>query len=436
MFDPLRPEPPRPLDMDFRPPGPVGQIYTGCPQNAGTILQGRWEILGPLGQGGMGTVYKACDRRLSNRLCVVKKLRVDVFREEEREQALQFFEREATMLSNLKHPNIVRIYDCFRELENYYLVMEYVDGENLERMLIDQGEPFSEAKVTNWAITICEVLHYLHSCRPPVIYRDLKPSNIMIDAVDGIKLVDFGIARPYREDSNNTHVVSAGYSPPEQYWGGADPRSDIYALGATMNFLLTGMEPLPLQTSVPKKINPRLSDKIDRIIQKATAQYVEMRYQYVCAMREDLEEAIKPQRLQLSSKAIIALCAIALIPLVAFALSFASNFTHNMASLVSKAPPANERGEIENGGSLSQSQTSKDDWVSIDPDRPKVVAEPTVASVASLLELKGAAGEQKPRFYPLDMAASESSEELLTDPEALPATDDTKDSTSPVLENR
>src|SRR5277367_444400 len=234
--------------VDFSP-GQSDPFHSRISGAAPHVLQGRWEIVKQLGQGGMGTVYLCQDLRLSNRLCVVKRLRVDFFREEDRQQALAFFQREAMVLSSLKHPNIVLIHDYFEEEGNYFLVMEYVEGENLQHKLMEQGHGFPEQEVRAWAAKVCEVLNYLHTHHPPVIYRDLKPSNIMVDTAGNIKLVDFGIARPYAEESDNTHVVSGGYSPPEQYWGGADPRSDLYGLGATMHFLLTGVEPLALQTS-------------------------------------------------------------------------------------------------------------------------------------------------------------------------------------------
>jgi serine/threonine-protein kinase len=143
------------------------------------------------------------------------------------------------------------------------------------------GEPFSEQQVTNWALEICDVLIYLHSQNPPVIYRDLKPSNVMIDMTKEaqVKLVDFGIARAYDEHGENTHVVSAGYSPPEQYWGAADPRSDVYSLGATMYFLLTGRDPEALHQSSPASVNGDVSEPMDAIVRKATAQELSERFQ-------------------------------------------------------------------------------------------------------------------------------------------------------------
>ena len=260
------------------------------PQRDGPfVLRNRWQVVDYLGQGGMGTVYLAKDLNLDDRKCVVKKLRDDFFREEDKEKAQQFFLREAKVLSKLQHPNIVLVLDSFREGDDYYLVMEYVEGHNLHDMLKEREEPFNEEHVLTWAREVCDVLHYLHCNDPPVIYRDLKPSNIMIDTKDRVKLVDFGIARLYAEEGDNTHVVSQGYSPPEQYWGAADARSDIYALGATMYFLLTGQEPLALTVSSPKDSRPDVSEAADLIIQRATQQDVFLRYQSASEMKEELD---------------------------------------------------------------------------------------------------------------------------------------------------
>lgn len=269
---------------------PYHKLPPGNNQNSqALVLQGRYEIIDQLGQGGMGTVYLARDHRLHGRTYVIKKLRDDFFRDEDREKAMAFFMREIEVLCDLKHPNIVDIKDHFPEGNDYFILMEYVEGKNLHEMLHERGEPFSEEQVLEWSVQICKVLNYLHTHDPPVIYRDLKPSNVMIDTLGRVKLVDFGIARQYRDDSDNTHVVSAGYSPPEQYWGAAEPRSDVYALGATMSFLLTGQEPLALQTSSPRKHIDSLSEHIDYIVQRATAQDPWLRFQNALEMLEELE---------------------------------------------------------------------------------------------------------------------------------------------------
>jgi serine/threonine protein kinase len=246
----------------------------------------------------MGTVYMARDLRLHNRPCVVKKLRDDFYREEDKEKAVAFFQREIGVLSELQHPNIVHILDRFEENDDYCLVMEYVEGRDLHNILQERGEPFPEEQVRDWAIQICEVLEYLHEHFPPVIYRDLKPSNIMLDVKGRIKLVDFGIARPVEEGVDNTHVVSAGFSPPEQYWGAADPRSDIYALGSTMHFLLTGKDPVALHPSSPRAENPAISERIDAIVQQATAQDAKVRYQKADEIKLALLEELPAEKVK------------------------------------------------------------------------------------------------------------------------------------------
>jgi len=266
----------------------------GFPSSRNPVLQGRYELIGLLGQGGMGTVYMARDLRLHRRPCVVKKLRDDFYREEDKQKAVAFFKRESDVLSRLQHQNIVHILDYFEENYGYFLVMEYVEGKDLHNILHERNEPFSEEQVLDWAAQVLDVLEYLHSHDPPVIYRDLKPSNIMIDVKGRVKLVDFGIARDCEEGGDNTHVVSAGYSPPEQYWGAADPRSDIYALGATLFFLLTGEEPVALHASSPRAMNQKVSPETDGIVQRATAQDIAERYQTAPDMRAALERRKEP----------------------------------------------------------------------------------------------------------------------------------------------
>jgi serine/threonine protein kinase len=405
------------------------------------VLQGRYEIFKQLGQGGMGTVFLAKDLRLSHRLCVVKKLRVDFFREEDRQQALAFFQREAMVLSSLKHPHIVVIGDYFEEGGSYFLVMEYVEGENLQRKLLDQDEPFPESSVRDWAIKICDVLNYLHTHRPPVIYRDLKPSNIMVDSTGNIKLVDFGIARPYAEDADNTHVVSGGYSPPEQYWGGADPRSDLYGLGATMHFLLTGEEPLALQTSSPKEVNAKISNQMDKIVQKATAQDVWVRYQSAEAMLADLKNRVGKPSFQISGKALGLGVAIIFGALVIGGL----NFLDRQDQLVNKEsqPQAQPRTDMDSP-EVPVKEHNRTKRLKKAEQRER---EPFVGSVTSSLGRTtglapdlansnqlgfGRAGDPDRQDssrtpYPLDSAFAESRESVISDPEKIETPDASAD---------
>lgn len=270
-----------------------------CPQTPGFlsdhkgVLQDRYEVVGLLGQGGMGTVYMARDLRLHNRPCVVKKLRDDFYHEEDKQKAIAFFEREAGVLSALQHPNIVHILDYFEENQHYFLVMEYVEGNDLHNEIKNRGYPFPEKEVLSWAREICGVLEYLHQHQPPVIYRDLKPSNVMIDTSGRVKLVDFGIARPFEDSGDHTHVVSAGYSPPEQYWGGADPRSDIYALGATLYYLLTAKEPFALHVCSPAEQVPEISEDTDKLVRRQTAQDPDDRFQSASQLMLEIDRLLE-----------------------------------------------------------------------------------------------------------------------------------------------
>jgi serine/threonine protein kinase len=416
--------------VDFSPSSDGPSSSNSAPA-APYVLQTRWEVVKQLGQGGMGTVYLARDLRLSNRLCVVKRLRVDFFREEDRQQALAFFQREAMVLSSLKHPNIVLIHDYFEEDENYYLVMEYVEGENLQAKLVDSGHPFTEEEVVEWAVKVCEVLHYLHRHNPPVIYRDLKPSNIMVDNTGTIKLVDFGIARPYAEESDNTHVVSGGYSPPEQYWGGADPRSDLYGLGATMHFLLTGVEPLALQTSSPQQVNPRVSSRIDRVVQRATSQDVWLRYQTAMEMLAALKAEPKSNIRKVPLTVLILAGALVLSALIFAAVSLVKQPTRSVTegtietrarSTDTLPEPKSKKGESKKVTAMApqpavvvdtpQDRKPTDQQVLTPPNPPAPLAALVPAS-------ESASNSAQPDHLPLDAAMPDNREESSTDPEGL-----------------
>jgi serine/threonine protein kinase len=423
--------------VDFSP-GQSDPFHRRISDASSHVLQGRWEIVKQLGQGGMGTVYLCQDLRLSKRLCVAKKLRVDFFREEDRQQALAFFEREAMVLSTLKHPNIVLIHDYFEEEGNYFLVMEYVEGENLQHKLMDQGHGFPERDVRNWASKVCEVLNYLHTHRPPVIYRDLKPSNIMVDTAGNIKLVDFGIARPYAEESDNTHVVSGGYSPPEQYWGGADPRSDLYGLGATMHFLLTGEEPLALQTSSPRSVNNKVSAQMDRIVQRATAQDVWLRFQGATEMLAELSAEQKAPPRKSLLPALASLCVVLLLAAAVIGgLSFLDKKDH-VATTTHPTKPARHTltHRLLDAKEPDQEVAKTNPVPAKKGESPKPIASNPILSPNLLPSLHShgtdlpllkepsamtaeGSREQNRNPYPVEFAFSDSREEMLTDPEGL-----------------
>jgi serine/threonine protein kinase len=418
MIPPQNPAGPSPFEGVGARRAPAGQQ----PQPGRKfVLQNRWEVVSHLGQGGMGTVYIARDLRLANRQCVVKKLRDDFFRQEDKEKALSFFQREAVVLSRLSHPNIVHVLDYFEEHGDYFLVMEYVEGENLQQMLTRRGDPFPEEQVLAWSAQIAEVLHYLHSHDPPVIYRDLKPSNVMIDTKDRVKLVDFGIARPYAEDADNTHVVSAGYSPPEQYWGAADPRSDIYALGATMHFLLTGQEPLALQTSSPRKHNPRIGERTDLLVQRATAQDIWLRFQTAPDMQDELEQALVPGSGRNFKVAnwVIAFMAILVTGLSVLAFTRFADMNKNQSE--EKAKTAKLERELQ---AVMKQQHSKDKELEImrkyaNSNTEKGAEETRQTGV----QIAGTDLGATPKLKRMTTAFKEQDEAQLTDPEGLPPID-------------
>src|SRR5229473_2341983 len=236
---------------------------------ANTIVGGRYRVVRPLGGGGMKQVYLAEDLRLSARPCALAEM-VDGFTNPDTQrQAVIGFQREADMLAELSHEHIPRIYDRFSDQNHHYLVMEYVDGTTLEDSIKAAGGKLGGGDVIDIALQILDTLDYLHNLKPPVIYRDLKPSNVMITASGQLKLIDFGIARHFLPQSNATMIGTQGYAPPEQYRGKVEVRSDLYALGATMHHAISGRDPTteppfsfpPLKKLCPDA-NPALADLV------------------------------------------------------------------------------------------------------------------------------------------------------------------------------
>jgi serine/threonine protein kinase len=213
------------------------------PLNSGTVLQNRYVIERLLGGGGMGMVYLAHDRRLANRSCAVKEMVDHFIDQQQRIEANEYFAREADTLAQLKHPAIPAITDRFDDQNRHYLVMEYVEGRNLEEELASRGGPLPEGLVIDIARQLCDVLAYLHGSIPPIIYRDMKPSNVMLTPKGRVVLIDFGIARLFKSARKGTMIGTLGFAPPEQYQGAVDPRSDIYSLGATLHYVITGRDP-------------------------------------------------------------------------------------------------------------------------------------------------------------------------------------------------
>jgi eukaryotic-like serine/threonine-protein kinase len=232
---------------------------------AGAPLQGgRYQIIGQLGHGGMGSVYLAKDMELFGRLCVVKQMRPFFATATERRKAEEDFKREAEVLAQLNqpgHPHIPEVYGYFVRAGEQYLVMKYIEGESLERRLERLKAPLAEAEVVRCAAEVTDALIYLHSRRPqPVVHRDIKPANIIVDPENRVWLVDFGLARAATSSGARVMVAGGktvaagtpGYTPLEQWQMQPSPKSDIFALGATMHHLLTARDPRDRFSSFPE----------------------------------------------------------------------------------------------------------------------------------------------------------------------------------------
>ena len=211
------------------------------------LLMQRYRILGQLGRGGFGAVYKAEDIRFGNRAVAIKEMNPVNLSPEEVTEATEAFKQEALLLASLTHPNLPRIYDHFSDTGRWYLVMDFIEGETLEEYLQKApGGYLAVEEALAIGMHLCSVLGYLHACQPPIIFRDLKPANIMRTAEGNYYLIDFGIARHFKPGQARDTVAfgSPGYAAPEQYGRRqTTPRADIYSLGATLHHLFTGDDP-------------------------------------------------------------------------------------------------------------------------------------------------------------------------------------------------
>lgn len=255
----------------------------------GTVIDGKYEILKEIGAGGMSTVYLAMDNRL-NKQWAVKEIKKQGKNKND-EIVVNSLLAEANLMKRLDHPALPRIVDIIDNGITIYVIMDYIEGESLDKILESFGvQP--EESVIGWAKQLCDALSYLHSQKPPIIYRDMKPANVMLKPEGNIKIIDFGIAREYKEQnlSDTTVLGTRGYAPPEQYSGQTDPRSDIFALGMTMHQLLTGIDPRNGEPYAPvRQWNPELSEGIELIIDKCVEPAAENRYQSCADLLYDLE---------------------------------------------------------------------------------------------------------------------------------------------------
>lgn len=267
---------------------------------ANAILQNRYRIEGVLGVGGMGSVYKARDMQFpdAKRYVAVKEMLQQNNDSDMRDQALKNFQREANILAGLNHPAIPTIHDYFSTRERAYLVMEFINGSDLDHILNTHEGFLPVTQVIEWSITLCDVIHYLHTSQPPIIFRDTKPSNIMVDVHGRLRLIDFGIAKLFNPSSGKqTMIGTEGYAAPESYKGEPSPLSDIFGIGATMHHILTNHDPRlsppfsfaerPIRTA-----NPEVPAELEAIVMRAVAFNSPERFQSAEEMKEALAKLL------------------------------------------------------------------------------------------------------------------------------------------------
>jgi tRNA A-37 threonylcarbamoyl transferase component Bud32 len=261
------------------------------------LLRNRYSIMQKLAQGGQSAVYLATDVRANNEPRAIKEMSQAKLQPHELERAIVGIQREAEMLARLNHPAIARVFEQFTDDDKYYLAMEYVPGHTLEDEMIERGTPVRWEEAARWGAILAEVLNFLHSQQPAIIYRDLKPSNVMLCLNGSLKLIDFGIARWFTQaqSRDTAQLGTDGYAPVEQYASRSEPRSDLYALGASLYHLLTGRVPLsaPLRMAddgLPaiRSLNPTVPDSVERVIAKAMALQATDRYPDAQALRDAL----------------------------------------------------------------------------------------------------------------------------------------------------
>src|SRR5215470_2475071 len=266
------------------------------PLSPGTTIGGHYIIDGLINMGGFGAVYRGIDSSEGNRLCAIKET-YDVTPTARRKALM-----EAAVLFTVKSKHLPRVYDAFEADGRFYLVMQLIEGMTLQQLLRQQGRPCSEEEVLNWLLPIMHVLNELHSRNPAVIHRDIKPGNIILTPDQSAVLVDFGLTKLYDPNSDTqtlVRAVSQGFSPVEQYAGKTSPQSDIYAMAATVYFLLTlKLPPESVNRSyrdelaAPSLLNPKVSPKMDRVLLKAMSVDADLRYRSMDEFAQALQNLL------------------------------------------------------------------------------------------------------------------------------------------------
>lgn len=276
------------------------------PPNA--ILQGRYLIQKKIGQGGMGAVYQAQDLQQAGTQWAIKEMSPALLTDPtERQNAVLSFHREFQLLAALDHPNLPKVVDLFEQDGKQFFVMEYVEGQTLEQVLQTTSGFLSEQTVLGWLDQVCDVLEYLHSRQPAIIFRDLKPANIMLTRDGKIKLIDFGIARFFKQGKtkDTASYGTMGFAAPEQFGiGQTDARSDVYSTGVVLHNLLTKYDPATTPFNLPpaRTLNPHISEQTEAVIEKATRYAPGDRYQSSSEMKNALHKQVQVQPLMSCQK--------------------------------------------------------------------------------------------------------------------------------------
>lgn len=284
-----------------QPAGPADKVLDatvslGTGYLAGFLLQGRYRLDRLVARGGMAAVYQASDGHAPGQIWAVKEMSKTAIAPEDLATTIEAFRREGELLMRLSHPNLARAYAVFEEAGRHFMVQDFIEGKTLADVLQHTTGDLDENRVLHWAQQVGDVLSYLHRQTPPIIYRDLKPQNIMeVTATQDIKLIDFGTARFYKvgQHKDTLALGTEGYAPPELYGRGqSDARSDVYSLGKTLHELLTRQSPAsrgPFDSLAPVSLtNAKLSPAWDAVIARATQLAPADRYPSVAALLKDL----------------------------------------------------------------------------------------------------------------------------------------------------
>ena len=251
---------------------------------------GAIKILGQIAFGGLSAIYIAQSESFG--VVIVKEAVVPVTMDDQvAEKSLELFQRESQLLSKIEHPRIAKVFDYFVENGRHYMLLEYIEGRNL-RTFIHQEGPQSELIVKDWAQQLAKILEYLHRLEPPIIHRDLTPSNLILEKDGGITLIDFGAANLFIGTATGTIVGKSAYIPMEQFKGKANPSSDIYALGSCLYYALTGKDPDPFSQSSPISSGIEISETFDSLIQSCTKVNFEGRVQDAPTLIKELEQIV------------------------------------------------------------------------------------------------------------------------------------------------